>query len=99
MKNHVFHVLYTLRNSVKFYPQNAGNRISETQDFKIPCMGVHAPVPLHPSQFHYLGVATVKVDGQEGGFQAGGYFSRSLKRERMNNHALITIRTSLLVLS
>ena len=34
-KIHVFDVLYNLRNSARFHPKNAWNRISGTLDFKI----------------------------------------------------------------
>ena len=34
VKNHVFDALYNPRNSAKFHPQNASNRISGTADFK-----------------------------------------------------------------
>ena len=36
-------------------------------------------------------MVVAKVDGREGGFQVDGYFSRSLKRQQINNHAFITV--------
>ncbi len=36
------------------------------------------------------------LDGQESGFQDGGCFARSLKRQRINNHGLTTILNPIL---
>jgi hypothetical protein len=58
-KIHVFNVLYNLRNSARFHPQNAWNRISGTLDFKIfPeafLPGAFPPDP--PRRSHAFGVS------------------------------------------
>jgi hypothetical protein len=52
-ENLCFDVIYNLRNSARFHPQNAWNRISGTLDFK-HFLGVYSLEP--PKRSHAFGV-------------------------------------------
>ena len=65
------------------------NRFSEVE--QLISLGIHYRSlrgGCEPASFGFLPVMA-KGDGREVGFQDGGYFSKFLKRERINNQTFI----------